>query len=407
MDRGASADPRVDVGSRTYRRALIALFCAGVATFAQMYSPQALLPQIADEFGVTAGTASWVIGATTIGVAVGVVPWARLSDRLGRATAMRTAISLAVAIGLLVAAMPIFPALLLVRAVEGLVLAGLPALAVTTLAETVRPRALPAAVGSYVAGTTIGGLLGRVLAGSVGEVFGWRGGMIAVVAVALCAAVVFLFLLPQTRVSPAPAMPLGAGLRDNLRRPGVLALVVQGFLTMGAMVAAYNAVSFRLQQPPFDLSLSQASWIYLAYLAGALASGQAWRITRRFGATPALTMWVALMAVGAVVSLADALIAVVLGLVLITAGFFGTHAVSNGLIDARAGAGRSLAPSLYNWGLYGGSSVLGWAGGAAFVAVGWSGTASLVFVAAIVAIAVAWLFERSVNGSRPMSAETG
>ena len=68
----AASDPRVDARSPVYRRALIALFCAGVATFAQMYSPQGLLPEIAREFGVSASASSWAVGATTIGVAAGV-----------------------------------------------------------------------------------------------------------------------------------------------------------------------------------------------------------------------------------------------------------------------------------------------------------------------------------------------
>lgn len=393
-----TGDPRVDEGGPVYRRALIALFCAGVATFAQMYSPQALLPEIAREFGVSAGDASWVIGATTIGVALGVVPWARWSDRVGRAVAMRVAITLAVLVGASVAAAPGFGVLVAVRFVEGLVLAGLPALAVTTLAETVRPRALAAAIGSYVAGTTIGGLSGRLLAGSATEVWGWRGGVLAVALLALAAAVVFLLLLPAARVPPADPIPLWRGLADNLRRPGVLALVAQGFLLMGSMVAAYNAVSFRLQQPPFDLSVAQVSLIYLVYLAGAVASAQVWRLTRRLGSTGALIVCVAALAAGAAVSLVSSMLAVVAGMALITAGFFGAHAVSNGLLNSRGGSGRSLTPSLYNWGLYAGSSVLGWAGGAAFTAVGWQGTAGLVMVAAVLAALVAWGY---ASRSRP------
>ena len=37
-------------GSAAYGRLLAALFCAGVATFAQLYSPQAVLPLISAGF---------------------------------------------------------------------------------------------------------------------------------------------------------------------------------------------------------------------------------------------------------------------------------------------------------------------------------------------------------------------
>ncbi|MFC5338922.1 MFS transporter [Leucobacter denitrificans] len=84
-------DRRFQQGGRAYKRTLIALFCAGLANFALMYAPQPLLPELATRFQVSADASSWVIGATTIGVALGVLPLARLSDRVGRVRLMRWA----------------------------------------------------------------------------------------------------------------------------------------------------------------------------------------------------------------------------------------------------------------------------------------------------------------------------
>ncbi|NLB48068.1 MAG: MFS transporter, partial [Microbacteriaceae bacterium] len=162
-------DPRALIGSPTYRRALIALFFAGVTAFVQLYSPQGLLPDLADAFGLSAGTSSWAVGAATIGVAAGVLPWAVLSDRIGRVRAMRWAVIAGVVAGLLLPLAPTFGAIVVVRFIEGLALAGIPALAVTTLAETVSPRVLGAAVGTFIAGNTIGGLSGRIIAATVAD----------------------------------------------------------------------------------------------------------------------------------------------------------------------------------------------------------------------------------------------
>lgn len=68
-------DPRAAAGSPRYRRALVALFCAALATFAQIYAPQGLLPEIARDFNISASTSSLAIGATTLGLAVGMRPW--------------------------------------------------------------------------------------------------------------------------------------------------------------------------------------------------------------------------------------------------------------------------------------------------------------------------------------------
>ncbi|WP_369411167.1 MFS transporter [Leucobacter edaphi] len=393
-------DPRAAAGSPAYRRALIALFCAGLATFAQMYSPQGILPDLAREFGVSAGTSSWAVGATTIGVAIGVIPWALVSDRFGRIPAMRVAMVLALAIGLVAPVIPEFPAFAVVRCVEGLALAGLPAIAVTAIAETVRPEALGPAVGTYVAGTTIGGLLGRIIAGTVAQELGWRWGMGAVAVIAAAATIVFLARIPR------PALPARRGeralpaIRDNLARPGVVVLILQAFLLMGGFVAAYNYLAFRLQEPPFQLSLGQVSWLFLAYLAGAAASRWVWSLTRRIPPTITLLVCAGIMIAGLTLTLLPSLPWVIIGLVLFTGAFFAAHTIASGLIERRAGAGRTLAPPLYTLAYYAGSSLLGWLGGVAFAAAGWPGTAVFVGCAVLIAAAASLGFALANGGPR-------
>jgi predicted MFS family arabinose efflux permease len=63
-----------DRGTSEYRRILIALCFAGVATFAQLYSPQGILPLVARDLHVTAAQSALLISAATIGLAVGVLP---------------------------------------------------------------------------------------------------------------------------------------------------------------------------------------------------------------------------------------------------------------------------------------------------------------------------------------------
>ncbi|MBL3687827.1 MFS transporter [Leucobacter zeae] len=391
-------DPRAPAGSPGYRRALVALFCAGLATFAQMYSPQGILPHLAEGFGVSAEASSWAIGATTIGVALGVLPWARASDRIGRVPAMRAAMAAAMIIGLAAPLMPGFGWFVAVRCLEGVALAGLPAIAVTAIAETIRPAALGGAVGTYVAGTTIGGLVGRIVAAEVDGLAGWRWGMGAVALLAAAATIVFLVRIPPTAVAPGRGLPVLRGILANLRTPGVMVLVAQAFLLMGGFVAAYNYLAFRLQHAPFDLSLAQVSWIFLAYLAGAAASRWVWRATRWIAPTGVLLVCAGAMLAALSLTLLDSLGAVVAGIVIFTGAFFAAHSIASGLVERRAGAGRSLAPPLYNLGYYAGSSVLGWAGGIAFSLGGWTGTTAMVGATTLLAGVLAWGYARTRGG---------
>ena len=391
-------DLRAEAGSPRYRRALIALFCAGLATFAQMYSPQGILPDLARDFGISAGQSSWAVGAATIGVAIGVLPWARLSDRIGRVRAMRIAMASAMVVGLATPFIPSFSWFIVARFAEGLLLAGLAAIAVTAIGETVHPRALGSAVGTYIAGTTIGGLVGRILAAVVADHGDWRWGMSTVAVLAAAATVVFLVRIPPTSVPARGGLPILAATLANLRTPGVMVLVAQAFLLMGGFVATYNYLAFRLQHEPFGLSLAQTAWIFLAYLAGAASSRWVWRVTRRIPPTGTLVCCAGIMLAGLALTLSSLLPVVVVGLVLFTGAFFASHTIASGLINRRAGAGRSLAPPLYNLGYYAGSSVLGWLGGLAFGAGGWWATVGFVAAATALSAFIAWWYAQSRGG---------
>jgi len=157
-------------GSAEYRRLLAALFCAGIATFAQLYSPQGVLPQISTDLGVTAASAALMVSASTIGLAIGVIPWSMIADRIGRVKAMSVSVITATVFGLLTPLAPSFHLLLAGRLLEGLVIGGVPAIAIAYLTEEIAPEHAARAAGTFVAGTSVGGLLGRVVAGPVTDI---------------------------------------------------------------------------------------------------------------------------------------------------------------------------------------------------------------------------------------------
>ena len=53
--------------------------------------------------------------------------------------------------------------MLLLRALTGLALSGLPAVAMAYLADEIAPESLGLAMGLYIAGSTLGGMAGRLL----------------------------------------------------------------------------------------------------------------------------------------------------------------------------------------------------------------------------------------------------
>lgn len=388
-------------GSRDYRRLIGGLFFAGIATFAQLYSTQAVLPFIAESFTVGPSTAALSVSLTTLGLAASVIGWSVVADRVGRVRAMTVGILSATAIGLLAPLSPTLGLLLTARLLEGVALGAVPAIALAYLAEEVDAAHTATAAGSYIAGTTIGGLAGRLIAGPFGDAGDWRWGVFAVAAVCAVAALMFLRLVPAARgFTPvsrsrgrAAGPTLAALLTMNLRDRRQLALYAQGFLLMGGFVAVYNYLGFRLIAPPFAIPLWVASFVFVAYLAGTITSPWAGRLASTHGRLPVLVASLAVMAGGIALTLAEELWAVVAGLLVMTAGFFAAHAVASGWAPALAPApARAQAASLYYLGYYGGSSLFGWLLGFAFAGAGWGGVAAGVLaMIAVAALATLWL----------------
>lgn len=378
-------------GRPGYRRMSFGLFAAGVAAFALLYSTQALLPAVSADFGVTAGQASWTVSAATGALALFVLPLSALSERFGRRTLMTLSLTVAVVVGLLVPFAPNLEWLIALRAVQGAALAGLPASAMAYLAEEVRPKALVGAIGLFVAGNSIGGMSGRIVAGWISQLWGWRAALGAIGLIALVCAVVFRVLLPKARnFTPGTLNPLalaktvGAHLGDPLLRR----LYAIGALFMTVFGAVYTAIGFRLVEAPFNLPQGVIGSIFLVYLVGTVSSAAAGKLVARLGRRGALYLAVATTAAGLLLSLADSLAAVLLGLVLITAGFFAGHAVASSAVSRTARTGRAQASALYQSAYYVGSSAGGTLGAVAFHAGGWGATVALGLLAVLGVVSV-------------------
>jgi len=202
-------------------------------------------------------------------------------------------------LGLLMPLAPSFGALAGLRALQGVALAGVPAVAMAYLADEIHPSALAGAVGTFVAGNGLGGLAGRMLAAAATDLGGWRLGMAAVSALSVGCTVAFALLLPKQRHG---VRAVGSGaLRRHLADAMLRRLYVTGFVLMGGFVTVYNYLSYRLLRPPFELPPVLVGLIFLAYLVGTAASAAAGRLADRHGPRPVLVGAV-LLAIGAAVA---------------------------------------------------------------------------------------------------------
>jgi len=379
-------------GEPQYRRIVLALFAAGFATFAQVFDAQAVLPALRADFGISAATAALTVSATTIGLAVSVLPWASLADRIGRIRAMKLSLLAATVFSFVVPLMPTFESVVVARGLVGLALGAVPAIAVAYLAEELHGAWVGVAAGTYVAGNTIGGIAGRLVAGPLAELVGWRIGLAAVAVLGAAAAAVFWLLVPEPKGfvrAPAGGPPLRTRILGNLRDPTMLAIFAQGFLLMGAFAVVYNYLSFQIASPAFGVPETLVSLIFLAYLAGTVASRFSGALAERFGPLRMILAGIALMLVGLLLLASTVLIVVFAGLVVFTLGCFSAHPVASGLSGRWARVGRAQATAIYQLSWLGGTAFFGWAVGLVYDGSGWVATlaavAGMCLAAAVVA----------------------
>ncbi|AYV47196.1 MFS transporter [Caulobacter flavus] len=379
--------------ARRLRRMSLALFLGGFSTFSLLYCVQPLLPTFARTFALSPAQSALALSLSTATLAIAILLAGGAAQRLNLKSLMFGSMALAAACNMAAALAPTWPLLLAARAAEGLLLGGVPAVAMTYLAEETEASDLAAAMGLYVAGTAFGGMAGRVGMGLLLAAFDWRMAMAAIGAVDLVAAVAFFALLPRPRHARTPAPErLSDRLRtwnEAWRRPGLLALFGLGFCLTGVFVALFNYVEFRLEGAPYRLSQTQVGLIFLVYAFGVWSSSTAGRLAQRYGRRRLLLVGLLVILAGIALTLPTSLASVIAGIALVTTGFFIAHAIASGWVGRLAGPAKSQSAALYLLFYYAGSSLAGAVGGWFWRHGAWPAVAGFTAMLAIAGVALA------------------
>lgn len=368
-------------GTPLFLRVTLALFSAGLATFALLYCIQPILPLLSDTFQVTPAQSSLSLSVSTGTLALGLLFTGPLSDAIGRKKVMVAALLLASCCTLLSALMTSWHGLLLMRALIGLSLSGVAAVGMSYLSEEIHPSVLAFSMGLYISGNSIGGMSGRLLSGVFSDLFDWRIAIAIIGCFSLLSALMFWRILPESRHFRAIKLrpkSLAVNFRLQLRDSGLPLLFIEGFLLMGAFVTLFNYIGYRLMTQPWGLSQAAVGLLSLVYLTGVWSSPKAGTMTGKYGRGPVLMAAVLIMGLGLALTLSSALIAIFTGMLLFSAGFFAAHSVASSWIGVRARRAKGQASSLYLFCYYAGSSVAGTLGGIFWHQYGWVGIVSFI-----------------------------
>lgn len=359
-------------GDASYRRATVAMLAVGLATFNGLYCTQALLPTLSTVFAISPTTAALTISATTGMLALCVVPASILSERFGRGRILVGSLLMATFLGLSIPFLPNPYLLIIVRALQGMFFAGTPAVAMTWLSEEMPKEELARAMGIYIAGNTIGGLIGRLIPSGVIEFASWQWAMGINAVFAFVMAIAVAVLLPAQQHFRPKSLHFKSefqAMAGHWRQPRLALLFIIPFLAMGVFVSVYNYLGFQLIST-FGLSEGLVGLLFLMYLAGTWSSARAGAMVKRFGRGPVVWASAGLMLVPLPLLGVNVLPVLLVALFVFTASFFALHSTASSWVGLLAKSHRAEASSMYVFNYYAGSSIIGWLSGHVFQ-LGW------------------------------------
>ncbi|OBS08473.1 MFS transporter [Acidihalobacter prosperus] len=365
-------------------------------TVANIYYAQPLLDTLAKAFGVPIHTAGLIVTVTQLGYAAGLmllVPLGDLVERRGLVVTVTLLTSIALICAALAPNIELFFAASLAIGVTSVVVQILVPFAAHLAADHARGRV----VGRVMSGLLLGILLARTVSGLMSDAFGWRSMFWVAAGAMLIQAAVLARVLPRdpgkARVSyPALLRSVLHLLRDE---PVLRRRIVYGLCVFASFSALWTALPFLLAAPPYGYSLARIGAFGLLGVAGAMAASFAGHLHDRGHARIATGGFIALVMLAFLLmgAFPHALLALVVGVVVLDLGVQGTQILNQSAIYQLDAAARSRLTTAYMTCYFAGGAA-GSAGAAyAYSLAGWVGVSAVGAAAPLLAL-LFWFSER-------------
>lgn len=368
-------------------RAAIATLCFGtVAVISDIYVAQPILPLLSASFGVSPTVAGLAVSLNILALSFALLIYGPVSDYLGRKPVMvATAFMLAVPTAM-IALTTNFPAFLTLRAVQGLFVAGIAAIAMAYISEEFPPAGVGRVMGIYVSAMVASGLFGRVFGGVLAGLFSWRVTFITFSLLNLLGAWLMLQFLPASKnfKRNTGLFASYSGMFRHFKNRRLVGAFLIAFTLFFTFTGTFTYVTFYLSAPPFSLSTVVLSLIFLAYVTGVI-SPFAGALSGRLGRRPVIGFGLAVATLGILLTLVASLPVIISGLVLLCTGLFSTQPAASALVGDTAVVGKGSATSLYLFFYYTGGSIGAVLPGFFWTSCGWPGVIASCCAAVVIA----------------------
>jgi len=259
------------------------------------FLPASLLTPLAQDLGITEGTAGQAVTATAVVAAIAAPTMAIATRKIDRRHVMIGLSLLLVVSSLLAATAWSLPSLLFARVLLGIALGGFWSMSAAIAMRLVPSHVLPRAMSIILTGVSVATVCAAPVGAYVGDVWGWRSAFIIAAGVGLVTLIVQFATLPK--LPPISIASFGA-LFDVSKNPMIRVGLLLVILTASGHFAGFTYFRAFLEQVP-ALGIETISLVLLAFGIGGFFGNLAGGFMAERSLRSAVTLAPLLMAISA------------------------------------------------------------------------------------------------------------
>jgi predicted MFS family arabinose efflux permease len=370
---------------------LLIIVLTAFLTVVDLFATQALLPTLAAHYQVSPAAMGLAVNACTLGMAIGGLSIALLSQRIDRRIGILASL-LALSIPtLLLAYAPNLAIFASLRVVQGLCMASAFGLTLAHLGERYTSEQSAGAFAAYITGNVASNLVGRFIAAAVVDHAGLAANFFVFSGLNIAGAALVFVTIERAKMPEVPHLSREVHPEPwwaHVRAPEMRAGFAIGFCILFAFIGTFTYVNFILVAPPLAVGMMTLGFIYFVFLPSIVTTPLAGSVARKIGHKPALWSALAVATAGLPLLVIPSLPAVLAGMVLVAAGTFFAQALATGFVSRAAKFNRAAASGIYLASYFAGGLVGSAVLGQIFDRFGWSACVAGIGVALAVA---AWL----------------
>lgn len=368
------------------RYQLLIIYTCTILTLCTLYAVQPIQPLFEKEFALSRFEA--VIFTTVIMLPLGFAPivYGYVLETLSSKLFLRNAVLILGVLELLFAYSDTYSALLGIRALQGVLIPAVLTSLMSYISFITPKERVQQAIGYYIAATILGGFIGRLLSGTLSDLFGWRLFFI-LLGIALIAMYGCLHYVGE-EVKVDFVKPKLSQIVDVLKQKSFLNIYTMMFFIFFVFQALLNFIPFQLKQLSSTMGYGKVGMMYAGYIIGFIVSIRIlWLIKRLGGETKTIMIGIVIFALGLQIFHIGDYTVMFAGMFVFCAGFFIIHSVASGLISKLAHEKRAISNGLYLSFYYAGGTIGTFAPGVFYEYLGWHAFIGLL---AFIVLATLW-----------------